>query len=78
MEASGRLHIPAALPPRKEPLVPIGLCGWLGSSARLDAMVKGKIPHSCREPNSDRSACSLVSIVYFRSNITRPAMPTSS
>jgi len=29
MEMCGHLHVPAALPPRKEPLVPIGMkvCG---------------------------------------------------
>jgi hypothetical protein len=49
MEVSGQLHVPAVLPPGKEPLVPIG--GWVGPRAVLDAVVKRKIPTSHRESN---------------------------
>jgi hypothetical protein len=35
MEVSGQLHAPAALPPGKEPLVPIGWeAGWAPESVR--------------------------------------------
>jgi hypothetical protein len=40
MEVSGQLHAPAALPPGKEPLVPV-----------LDTVVKRKIPSPRRESN---------------------------
>jgi hypothetical protein len=43
MEVSGQLHAPAALPPEKEPLVPIKIGGWVGLRAVLDAVVKRKI-----------------------------------
>jgi hypothetical protein len=40
MEVSGQLHAPAALPPRKDPAVPIGYeAGWV-----LEPVVKRKIP----------------------------------
>jgi hypothetical protein len=45
MEVSGQLHAPAALPPEKEPLIPIG------SRAVLDAVVKRKIFSLPRESN---------------------------
>jgi hypothetical protein len=51
MEVSGQLHAPAALPPGKEPLVPIWIGGWVGPRAVPDAVVKRKIPSPCREPN---------------------------
>jgi hypothetical protein len=41
MEVSGQLHVLAALPPGKEPLVSIG---WVGPRAVLEAVVKRKIP----------------------------------
>jgi hypothetical protein len=47
MEVSGQLHAPAALPPGKEPLVPIGWEAWAG----LGAVVKRKIPSPRRESN---------------------------
>jgi hypothetical protein len=46
MEVSGQLHAPAALPPGKEPMVPIG--GWVGTRAGLDAVVKRKSPSFCQ------------------------------
>jgi hypothetical protein len=49
---SGQLHAPAALPPGKEPLVPIWVGGWVGPRAVLDAVVKRKIPSPRRESNS--------------------------
>jgi hypothetical protein len=49
MEVSGQLHAPDALPPGKEPLVPIGQeDGW---TPVLDAVVKRKIPIHCWESN---------------------------
>jgi hypothetical protein len=49
MEVSGQLHAPAALPPGKEPLVPIWWeAGW-APRAVLDAVVKRKIPNPRRE-----------------------------
>jgi hypothetical protein len=42
MEVSGQLHAPAALPPRKEPLVPIDR-RLVGPRAVLDAVVKRKV-----------------------------------
>jgi hypothetical protein len=36
MKECGQLHAPAALPPRKEPPVPIGLGGWVDLRASLD------------------------------------------
>jgi hypothetical protein len=44
MEENGQLHAPAALPPEKEPLVPIGIGGCVGLRAVLDAVGKRKIP----------------------------------
>jgi hypothetical protein len=54
MEVSGQLHAPAALPPGKEPPVPIEKGGWVGPRVGLDA-VKRKILH-CRESNPGRPA----------------------
>jgi hypothetical protein len=51
MEMSGQLHSPAALPPGKEPLIPIRLEVGKGSIAGLDAVVKRKIPSPCRDSN---------------------------
>jgi hypothetical protein len=48
MEVSGRLYVPAALPPGKEPLVSIG--------RRLDGMVRRKIPISYRDSNPRSSS----------------------
>jgi hypothetical protein len=51
MEVSGQLHAPAALPPGKELLVPIGKeAGW-APRAVLDAVVRRKILSFCRESN---------------------------
>jgi hypothetical protein len=49
MEVSGQLHAPAALPPGKEPVVPIA--GWVCPRAVLEAVVKRKIPSPRRESN---------------------------
>jgi len=60
MEVRGKLHTPAALPPRKEPLVPIGQkAGW-GPRAGLDAVVRRK---KNRHP-----ACSPVTILSYHSS----------
>jgi hypothetical protein len=50
MEVSGQLHAPAALPTKKEPLVPI-VVGWVGPRAVLDAVVMRKIPSTRRQSN---------------------------
>jgi hypothetical protein len=49
MDVSGQLHAPAALPPGKELLVPIGV--WVGRRVVPDAVVKRKIPSIRRESN---------------------------
>jgi hypothetical protein len=51
MEVNGQLHLPAALPPEKEPLVPHWIGGWVGPRAVLDAVVKRKIPSPRKELN---------------------------
>jgi hypothetical protein len=51
MEVSDRFHAPAALPPRKEPLLTNWIGGWVGTRAVLDAVVKRKIPSPRRESN---------------------------
>jgi hypothetical protein len=57
MEVNDQFHTPAALPPEKEPPVPIGWeAGWVPVS--LYVMEKGKILH-CRELNLRHPACSL-------------------
>jgi hypothetical protein len=50
MDASGQLHVPAALPPGKDPSYPL-VGGWVGPKAVLDAVVKRKIPSPRRESN---------------------------
>jgi hypothetical protein len=53
MEASGKIHAHAALPPRKEPPSRPGTHwrgGWLGFGAGLDAVKKRKI----RRPAGNR------------------------
>jgi hypothetical protein len=42
MEVSGHLNGQAILPPGKEPLVNIGLVGWVGPRGDLDAVAKRK------------------------------------
>jgi hypothetical protein len=37
---SGQLHAPAALPPGKEPPVPIGIGGWVDPTTGLDDVEK--------------------------------------
>jgi hypothetical protein len=51
MQVSGQRHASAALPPGKEPLVPIEEGGWVGPRAVLDTVVKRKIPSPRRESN---------------------------
>jgi hypothetical protein len=51
MEVSGQFHSLAALPPEKKTLITIGIGGWVGPRAVLDAVVKRKIPSPRREPN---------------------------
>jgi hypothetical protein len=51
MEVSGQLHVPAALPPGKEPPVPIGYAtGWVPGGS-VDKVAKRIIPNSCQESN---------------------------
>jgi hypothetical protein len=52
MEVSGQLHAPAALPPEKQPPVPI-IRGWVGPRAGLDVTEKIEISCPCRESNPD-------------------------
>jgi hypothetical protein len=47
MEVSGQLHVPAALPLRKEPLIPTGRLG--GPHSRSGRGVKREIPSPRRE-----------------------------
>jgi hypothetical protein len=47
----GQLHASAALPPRKESLVPHWIGDGVGPRTVLDAMVKRKIPSPRRESN---------------------------
>jgi hypothetical protein len=49
MEVSDQLHAPAALPPGKEPQVPMG-------QDVLDAVVKRKILSFCRDSNHRSSS----------------------
>jgi hypothetical protein len=56
MEASGQFHVPAALPPEKEPLVTHWIGGWVGPRAGLDAVMKRKIPNPCRDLNTRSSS----------------------
>jgi hypothetical protein len=50
MEVSGQLHAPAALPPEKEPVVPIGEeAEW--APEPFWTVVKKKIPSPRRESN---------------------------
>jgi hypothetical protein len=51
MEVIGQLHVPAALPPGKEPPVTHWTGGWVGPRAGLDAVVKRKILSPCRQSN---------------------------
>jgi hypothetical protein len=52
MEVSGQLHAPAALPSGKELMAPLGIGGWMGPKAGLDAVVKRKIPSPYRNSNA--------------------------
>jgi hypothetical protein len=61
MEVSGQLHAPAALPQRKEPLVPIG---WETGRAVLDAAVKRKIPSPRWESNPTTQTVQVVAQRY--------------
>jgi hypothetical protein len=56
MEVTGQLHAQATLPPRNEPLVPIGLGGWVGPRAGLNTVVKRNFqPLSGLEPSIIKS-----------------------
>jgi len=59
MEVNGQLHAPAALDPRKELPVPIGLGGWLDTTVGLDVVEMRKNLCTCWELNPDRPARSL-------------------
>jgi hypothetical protein len=54
MEVSGQLHAQAALSPGKESLITIG--GWVDPRDGLGAVVKRKIPSTCRDSNSRSSS----------------------
>jgi hypothetical protein len=51
MEVSGRLHAPAALPPREGAPGTHWIGGWVDPRAVLDAVGKRKIPSLRRESN---------------------------
>jgi len=63
MEVSGQLHAPAALPSRKEILVPTGQEADWGPRASLNAGVREKIPSSYRDSNP-RSSSPQFTIVH--------------
>jgi hypothetical protein len=82
MEVGGQLHAPAALPPRKEPPIPIRQeAGW-APEAGLDAVEQRKICCSCQELNPGRPARSLVAIpteltrlcIYMKSSLNTITM----
>jgi len=62
MEVSGQFLALAALPPEKEPTVPLGWEAELGPGAGLDAVAKRR-PCPCRESNPGNPAHSLVTIL---------------
>jgi hypothetical protein len=53
MEVSSQRHVPAALPPGKEPLGTQSIGEWMGPRAALDAVGKSEISFSCQESNPD-------------------------
>jgi len=61
MEVSGQLHGPFTLPQGNSPRQ--HLIGSVGSRVGLDAVAKRKIPSSCRDSKSGRTARSLVTIL---------------
>jgi hypothetical protein len=61
MEASGQLHVPAALPPGKDPGT-YWIGSWVGPRAGLDTETAKKSNlYPCRESNPDHPVRSLVS-----------------
>jgi hypothetical protein len=70
MEVSGQIHAPAALPPGKEPLVPIGIGGWVGLRTVLGTVVKRKIPSPRQESNPRTPIVQPVALRYTDWDIT--------
>jgi hypothetical protein len=68
MYMSGQLHAPAALFPRKDPLVPIGYEAGCAPEPFLDAVVKRKIPSPRRESNPRTSIVEPVAQRYYVSH----------
>jgi len=56
---------PRPLYPGERPPNTHWIGGWVGSRAGLDAVVKRKIPSSCRESNTSRPVPSLITISLF-------------
>jgi hypothetical protein len=55
MEVCSNIHAAAALPPGKEPPLPIGFGGWVDSRTSLDAVAKRENhPYVCQESDPDR------------------------
>jgi hypothetical protein len=61
MRVSGQRHVPAALPPGKDP-VPIG--GWVGPRAGLDRCGKSRPPTGIRSPDRPARSKSLYRLRY--------------
>jgi hypothetical protein len=63
MEVSGQLHAPAALPPGKKPLVPIGYeAGWAPEPFRTWWWIKFPAPQGIEPETPDRRSRSLIAI----------------
>jgi len=74
MDVSGQFHAPGALPPRKEPLVPIRYIGiWLGTRAGLDPVVKREFPSPYRNWNPPPPDHPVRSPALYHSAIPAPS-----
>jgi hypothetical protein len=54
MDVNGQIHATTALPPGKEPPLPIRLEVWPAPRASLEGVAKRKIPTPTQESNPDR------------------------
>jgi hypothetical protein len=73
LEVSGQLHAPAALPPRKEPPVPIGEeVGWTSEPVWKSWRRENSWPH--RDSNSDFSVVQPVASRYTDYAIPAPSI----